>query len=578
MRPLLLFSFLLTLIGAQSFFLPAEAAPSPPFGGSSASSEQKDADSTDSPRFMMRQFLDMMEREDYDAALKYVELPKGLSLQEKRDWVSLLFDVLNRRGDIDIGMLSNNAMGKTTDSPYADLEIIGYVRIAGGSIPIELRLVTEKNNRKVWKFSEDFMGKMPEVAMDLRRSAVENLVPEALKTKQFLGFKVWQMIGVIVAAVVAYLCSVILAWIFSACLRLATKQFKWPIPETAFHRFETPLRLFAGIMAFTILLVLLGIDLRYRLRLAYVETIGMTLAFVLFAIRLNAAVFEMNRFSKRARHGKISTSAMSLPIQRTINVLLVILGILFLMKNLGLDVTTIIAGLGIGGFAVALASQKTIENLFGGISVIMDQPVRVGDFGKFGAIMGTVEDIGLRSTKVRTLDRTIVTIPNAEFSHMTIENYERRDKIRWNTVLTLRPETSADQMRLVLMKIKELLLAHTMVYKEPARVRFVGFAPNGLNIDIFAYVRTSDYSDYLAVLEDLNLRVMDILQEAGSGIALPAQVNYNFPGDWQANQDPRLVASSFDRVRQEGGFPQPHYPPDWSEPRIDTLNFPEKPI
>ena len=175
------------------------------------------------------------------------------------------------------------------------------------------------------------------------------------------------------------------------------------------------------------------------------------------------------------------------------------------------------------------------------------------------------------------MDRTIVTIPNAEFSHMTIENFERRDKIRWATVLTLRPEMTADQMRLLLTKVKELLLAHPMVYNEPARVRFTGFGPNGLNIDIFAYIRCSDYSDYLAVLEDLNLRLMDIFQEVGTGICLPTQIVYNMDGNrLPSTPDPAAASPLIEELKKGGGFPQPYYPSDWSDPRTDTLNFPEK--
>lgn len=578
MRPkLLLLFFLILLSFASPLSSGISAAPAGPFGvlGNGAKDDAKEADSPDSPRFMMRQVLDMMEREDLDAALKFVELPRGLSLEQRRDKVRQLFDVLNRRGDIDVATLSNLPKGKPTDSPYTDLEIIGYVRVVGESIPIELHLVTDKNG-SIWKFSQDFMEKVPDLASGLRRNALMNHIPEDLRGREFLGVKVWQMIAIVVVVLIAYLASLILAWLMSGGLRLLTRKFKLPIPETSFQGFVTPLRLFAGLLVFTVLLVLFEIDLRFRLRLAYVETIGMTIALVLFATRLTAAIIEMSRQSQ-LKQGKLSATTMLMPIQRGINVLFVILGILFLLKSLGFDVTTIIAGLGIGGIAIALASQKTIENLFGGISVIMDQPVRVGDYGKFGQIQGTVEDIGLRSTKVRTLDRTIVTIPNGEFSQLVIENFERRDKIRWATVLALRPETTAEQMRLVLMKIKELLLAHTMVYNEPARVRFVGFGATGLNVDIFAYVRCSDYSDYLAVLEDLNLRLMDIFQEVGTGIALSSQAVYNFPGDRLPNLDPSVSVHLVQKQVTDGGFPQPHYPPQWADPRTDTIPFPAKP-
>ncbi len=233
--------------------------------------------------------------------------------------------------------------------------------------------------------------------------------------------------------------------------------------------------------------------------------------------------------------------------------------------------TAIVAGLGVGGLAIALAGQKTIENLFGGISVILDQPVRVGDSGRFGEIVGTVEDIGLRSTRVRTLDRSIVTIPNAEFSHMKLENYERRDKLRWGTNLILRHDTSPDQLRLVLIRLKELLIGHSMVMNEPARVRFLRFVQLGLEIEIFIYIRSTEWNEYLAVVEDLNLRIMQLLLDCGTGLAFAVTA---MPADAPIDRDRQLAMErEFQELVSKGGVPLPLYPQTWIEPRSDTIAF-----
>src|SRR5262249_57218607 len=136
--------------------------------------------------------------------------------------------------------------------------------------------------------------------------------------------------------------------------------------------------------------------------------------------------------------------------------------------------TTILAGFGVGGLAIALAAQKTIETLFGGVSVISDRPVFVGDVCRFGDRSGVVEDIGLRSTRLRTADRTLVTVPNAQFSSMTLENFSRRDKMLLHFTLNLRRDTRPDQVRALLDSIGRILNEHHNVETGYLPVRFVG--------------------------------------------------------------------------------------------------------
>lgn len=152
-----------------------------------------------------------------------------------------------------------------------------------------------------------------------------------------------------------------------------------------------------------------------------------------------------------------------------------------------------VAGLGVGGLAIALAVRPTLENIIGGLTLFADQPVRVGDFCAYGDKIGTVEEIGLRSTRIRSLERTIVTIPNAEFSRMQLINYTRRDMMLYKFILDLRYETTPDQLRYVLAKIREMLLGHPKVTPDPARIRFLEFGAYSLNLEVFAYVDSQDW-------------------------------------------------------------------------------------
>ena len=196
----------------------------------------------------------------------------------------------------------------------------------------------------------------------------------------------------------------------------------------------------------------------------------------------------------------------------------------------GINLTAVVAGLGIGGIAVAFAAQKTIENFFGGLFLVWDKPIRLGDICKAGEHAGTVEHIGIRSTQIRTPSRTVVSIPNGLLSSISVENLTLRDRILFKHTLNLRYETTADQLRYVLAQIRELLYQHPRVDSATARIRFVGFGQSSIDLEIFAYVLETEYEAFLAVQEDLLLRIMDLVESSGSGFAFPSQTVYMAKG------------------------------------------------
>jgi MscS family membrane protein len=246
------------------------------------------------------------------------------------------------------------------------------------------------------------------------------------------------------------------------------------------------------------------------------------------------------------------------------------------LDSFGFDVTALLAGLGIGGLAVALALQKTLENLFGGATLIADRPVQVGDFCRFGDKVGTVEEIGLRSTRVRTLDRTVVTIPNADFSTMQLENFARRDRIWYHPTLGLRYETTPEQLRYVLVEIRKLFYSHPRVDPEPARVRFTGFGAYSLDLEVFAYVRVTDYGEYLEVAEDLNLRIMDVVTQAGTGFAFPSQTLYVRPDPPPDAAAAASAEAEVARWRERRELPLPGFPPERLRELAGTLDYPPR--
>lgn len=189
----------------------------------------------------------------------------------------------------------------------------------------------------------------------------------------------------------------------------------------------------------------------------------------------------------------------------------------------GYNTTTILAGVGVGGLAVALAAQKTIENLFGGISVITDRPVLVGDFCQFGGQVGTVEDIGLRSTRIRTLDRTVVTVPNSSFSTMTLENFSKRDRIWFHPTLHLHRDTHPEQIQQLMDAVAQILRDNPQVDASGVPLRFTKITAESFNIEVFSYVLTPDYNEFLEIQSQLLLKILEAASKLDVRFAVPFQ-------------------------------------------------------
>lgn len=200
----------------------------------------------------------------------------------------------------------------------------------------------------------------------------------------------------------------------------------------------------------------------------------------------------------------------------------VIAGIVALAQ-LGVSVASLVAGLGIGGLAVALGAQKTLENLFGTLSIGVDQPMREGDTVKLYDFLGTVERIGLRSTRIRTLDRTIVTIPNGELANHRIESYTARDRLRLATTIGLVYETTSQQMRAILAELEAILRAHPKIWPDGLAVKFKALGESSLDIEIAAWFQTADWAEFQGIRQDVLLDFMAAIERNGSSIAFPTR-------------------------------------------------------
>jgi MscS family membrane protein len=241
---------------------------------------------------------------------------------------------------------------------------------------------------------------------------------------------------------------------------------------------------------------------------------------------LDLAILHLSR-TLQQRHHTFAYSVLPLTA-RVSKILIGVLAAVTVLSSWGYNTTAILAGLGVGGVAVALAAQKTIENLFGGVAVITDRPVMVGDVCKFGDRSGTVEDIGLRSTRIRTPERTLVTVPNGAFSSMTLENFSKKDKTWFHLMLNLRRDTTPEEVRELLRSLTEILNRTPKIETGTHPVRFVGVGTYSLDLEIGAYFSTTDDDEMASIQEDLYLNILDAVEAAGTSLALPTQAYYSF--------------------------------------------------
>ena len=390
---------------------------------------------------------------------------------------------------------------------------------------------------------------------------------------QLLDLPLWQWAALIALIGVVFVLSyLIVRPVFRALLALA-RHSETPWDEVLLEKVVGPARLAAAVALFY------GGALALRLPEqgnAMVANLCKVLIVVCLAWVLARAVDLFSAHIQSGLNAKGNKASITLvPLGRRITkVFIYTLAALSVLQNLGFSIGGLLAGLGIGGLAIALAAQKTLENLFGGFVLVADRPVRIGDFCRVGEHLGTIEDIGMRSSKIRTLDRTVVSVPNAELSTVRIENYGVRDKMRIHTILQVGYDTSPDQMRYLLVELRRMLYAHPRTLPEPCRVRFVNFGAHSLDIEVYVFVDTQEWHEFTGIREDVYLRIMNVVEESGAYFAYPSQTLYLGRDSGRDMERTGSAEAAVEEWRSSGTLPLPEF----SEPMIaevgDTLEFP----
>jgi MscS family membrane protein len=434
-----------------------------------------------------------------------------------------LEQVLNSDAQFDVATLSREPEGDHDDGLAANREQLISVRLSGKTIDLQLERTELRPGVPIWRVAPDSVRLIPELAAATSQSPVERHLPAPLVNYKVLDTAIWRWIALCLLAIGIGLLSRLISRILLLGLTVVTKRLAPNATGGSFPSLLGPLQLLLCAAAFGACVQ--WVDPSAVLRLYLRRTLA--LISVLGLVWLAARILDFGMIRLRTSlDNTLSRSALPL-VARVVKILILILGIVAVLSSWGYNTNTLLAGLGIGGVAIALAAQKTIENLFGSVAVISDRPVFVGDFCKFGDSVGTVEDIGLRSTRIRTLDRTLVTVPNGQFSMMTLENFSRKDKTLLHFTLNLRRDTTPSQVRSVLQSIQQIL-------KDPGIEagampgRFIGVGQYSLDIEIFAYVLTTDGDQFLKIQQDLLLRILDAVAAAGTALALPTQASVDY--------------------------------------------------
>ena len=432
-----------------------------------------------------------------------------------------LYVVLNSRLPVRVNVLSDAPEGSLVNPLRPDQDIVGTINTSTGPLDLMVERVEVTRGVRVWLFSRTTLQSIPSVYKEINLPTVDRFLPSFLTQSRVFGVRVFDWLVLLVGLPVLYRLLGGLAWLLGLLVALWRKISGRP--EGRAPRYvHGSVRLL--MMAALIRIFALNVDLPLAERQFWAV---FRIAFVLVGgvwLLLLANRFVERKIQERIAVGHFGESVALLRLARRVaDVLVFALGVLVALGYFGVDPTAALAGLGIGGIAVALAAQKTLENVIGGFSLVFDKALRVGDVLKLGEIVGTVDQIGLRSTRIRTMDRTVVSVPNGQISTLNIETLSDRDKFWFRHVVGLRYETTPGQIRSIIKDMRDLLARQPEADLDSVRVRFLRLGAFSLDIELFVYLFAPDWNRFLEIQESLLLQVMEIVERAGSQIAFPSQ-------------------------------------------------------
>jgi len=516
----------LILILASAFFTCAMAQESPPAAPVVAAPEDRvpeDALNRGTPRGSIVGYLEACSVFDFEKAAEYLDLknlPADVAEIGGHELARQLNHVLSRAVWLDDYTVSDSPHGVRGDDLPEYRDELVRVKTSDGEVPLWMQHVSRGDGEKIWKLSNRSVARIPELYEEFSYpEQIERIRGWFPEDASFLGLEAFKWFIV--------LCLAGLAWpVFYTVALLLT----WLISSPTKSTYQLIRKVITGPLVAVAVMILCGVALGRLGMGAVAENVAdtRTLSTIIVAWALWSVINLIKKYQQDKLNalGRPGAAKLMNPIATLFKLLLVLLAILFWLSNIGVNITTVLAGLGVGGLALALALQKPLEDVMGALTLFSQAPIRVGDFWRYGEIMGTVEDIGLRTTRIRTLANTLVSIPNSRIAYVEIDNFSLRKKVHFKPVLRLRYDTSPDQVSAVLGGIREVLEGHAKVHDDPLRVRFTDFDEDALLLKIHAYIDTDNIPDFLEISEELNFEIMGVVSTVGVSFALPTKTIY----------------------------------------------------
>lgn len=462
-------------------------------------------------------FMRFAELGDYEGAAEFLDLrylPENLQNSDGSALAEQLYIIISRRLPIDFSSLSDERAGAENDGLPSYRDELGVIETSQGEISLYLQLVPDADGRRIWKISNASIARIPNLYEDFGYSPIVEMMREWVPRGSFLGAESFKWVISVIAAA-----GVVLVWMMIA----------WPLARILARRSEDNrkrvirylTRPIPALLFFTVgagVLKNLGLGVTAS-RIAEGGTLP-TLASVWFLFATINLLRDLYAQYLTAR-GRDSGLMLLGPVTSTAKVVVGALASVMWLDNMGVNVTALVAGLGVGGLAVALVLQKPFEDIMGAITLYTQQPVTVGQYCTSGNVTGTVEEINLRTTRIRTISNSVVVIPNAVFATASIENITERSRILHRQTLRLALKTPESVVRSVLQELRSMLLAIDAVSDDSSRVRLIDFGEFSINIEVFAHISTTVWVEFLEIAEGINLGSIGVLEKVGATLAEP---------------------------------------------------------
>jgi len=482
--------------------------------------EFKDNLGRDTPQSSFIGFLQHTEKFDFEGASQYIDmrnLPRAVREHSAEELTRQLDFIIKRGMKINIEHLSKKVTGQVVDGLPDYRDELGHLVSEDGEQVLYMQRVPGLNDTFIWKVSNATIAIVPRLYDYFSYPDwVENIRGRFPEDVGFLGIELFKWVIVIGVA----LLSLPVFWLIGFLLSLLFSKPGAPLHKPIRRLFTRPLPIFATGLVTGRILQELGLGATAQ-RIIEANTL-MTIVAVWIFFSLIDLVRAKRREAFLAQ-GRSDAHILGRPMANALKLFALLAAVLIWLSNSGIDITTLLAGLGVGGIALALALQKPIEDLLGAISIYSQQPIVTGDLCKYGNTLGRIQEIGLRTTRIRTLNDTLVSVPNCIIAHGAIENYSAREKMLYHPELPLRYDTSREQMQTIIDEIGEMASEHDGVISKSVRIRFTEFAENSMIIKARIYVDTSDFSTYLQVVTGLNMGIMKIVQDNGAHFAQGAK-------------------------------------------------------